>query len=93
MVQALNAFFSDSLPRDGHTELAKQLTKQLATKVEELSVKKKAMTADPFSALQVNLPPLPSSLPPPSPSPPRKLGLPILGSREVVSSRSVYGLE
>eukprot|EP00026_Physarum_polycephalum_P001130 Phypoly_transcript_01131.p1 GENE.Phypoly_transcript_01131~~Phypoly_transcript_01131.p1 ORF type:complete len:1170 (+),score=184.24 Phypoly_transcript_01131:39-3548(+) len=53
LIKALNTFFSETLPKDGHNELAKQLSKQLATKVEELSVKKKAMTADPFSALQV----------------------------------------
>jgi hypothetical protein len=52
-MKALNDFFAEALPKDGHVELAKQLSKQLASKVEEISVKKKAMTADPFSTLQV----------------------------------------
>jgi len=53
LIRKLNDFLVNTLPKDSHGELSKQLQKQLAAKVEDLSVKRKATLVDPFTSLQV----------------------------------------
>lgn len=55
LIQDLQTFLITQLPRDQHNELSKQLTNLLSTNLEELSVKKKAHTVNPFSSLQVQV--------------------------------------